>query len=102
MKKTPDAVLENDIAVLGLDPGESQALGLARRIQAGLLVDERRGRKAAGMLQVPHLGTCGLLLRARQAGLITQVRPLLDKLLAEGYFLSAALVQDTLRMVQEP
>jgi len=42
-----DTVLENDIATLGLDLGESQALGLARRIQAGLLVDERRGRRAA-------------------------------------------------------
>jgi predicted nucleic acid-binding protein len=96
-----DALLGDDALVAHLDPGESQAIWLARHMQAVLLMDERRGRKTASLLKIPHIGTCGLLVQAKRAGLIGPVRPLLDRLLAAGYFLAPALVSDTLRLVGE-
>ncbi|MDR0780616.1 MAG: DUF3368 domain-containing protein [Pseudomonadales bacterium] len=84
-----------------MDPGESQAIWLARHLHAVLLIDERRGRKVASALEIPHVGTCGLLVQAKRAGLIEALSPLLDRLLAAEYFLTPALVSDTLRLAGE-
>lgn len=59
-----------------LDRGEAEAIALALEIRADLLlVDERRGRRAAQRLEVPILGTLGLLIEAKAKGLIPAVRP---------------------------
>jgi predicted nucleic acid-binding protein len=96
-----DALLPDDVPISHLDAGEAQAICLARDLQAVLLIDERRGRKVASQLAIAHVGTCGLLIRAKRAGLIAAVSPLLDGLLAAGYFLAPALVNDTLRVAGE-
>jgi predicted nucleic acid-binding protein len=96
-----DVSLPHDLPVSHLDAGEAQAICLARDLQAVLLMDERRGRKTASLLALAHIGTCGLLVSAKRAGLIEAVSPLLDRLLATGYFLSPVLVSDTLRVAGE-
>ena len=85
----------------GLDPGEQSALALALATAATVLIDERRGRACAVAMQLPVLGTLGLLVRARDAGLIERVRPLVDALLASGYFLGQMLVARTLASIGE-
>jgi predicted nucleic acid-binding protein len=97
----PDTLPDDGMLGGNLDPGESQSIWLARDMRAVLLMDERRGRKAASLLEIPHMGTCGLLVQAKRSGLIGQVSPLLDRLLASGYFLAPALVNDTLRVAGE-
>ncbi|MDR0779857.1 MAG: DUF3368 domain-containing protein [Pseudomonadales bacterium] len=96
-----DTLPGDKASVAHLDPGESQAIWLARHMRAVLLMDERRGRKTASLLKIPYIGTCGLLVQAKRAGLIGPVGPLLDGLLAAGYFLAPALVSDTLRVAGE-
>ncbi len=96
-----DVIVADDIRVLGLDPGEAQAIAVARIREAGLLIDELRGRRAASMLAIPHIGTCGLLVQAKRAGHLDQVGPLLGRLAEIGYFLAPALVRDTLRLAGE-
>jgi predicted nucleic acid-binding protein len=96
-----DQVIDTDVATFLLDPGESQAIVLARRTNALLLLDEARGRKAASVLSIPHTGTCGMLVLAKRAGLTDRVRPLLECLLSAGYFLADDLVRDTLRLAGE-
>ena len=85
----------------GLDPGEQSALALALATAATVLIDERRGRACAVAMQLPVLGTLGLLVRARDAGLIERVRPLADALSASGYFLGQMLVARTLASIGE-
>jgi predicted nucleic acid-binding protein len=96
-----DVALPMDLPVSHLDAGEAQAICLARNLHAVLLMDERRGRKVASLLEIAQVGTCGLLVSAKRAGLIEAVSPLLDRLLAAGYFLAPALVSDTLRVAGE-
>ena len=84
-----------------LDAGERSAIALALALQATVLVDERRGRTSAKGLGLHVLGTLGLLVRARDAGMVERVRPLADALLASGYFLSSALVEHTLASIGE-
>lgn len=89
------------LAAARLDEGERSALALALLRQAVVLVDERRGRACASDLGLPILGTLGLLVRARQQGLVGPVRPFVDALQASGYFLATALVDRALASVGE-
>ena len=47
-----------------LDPGEAEALTLARQRGLPLLVDEKKGRTLARMMGIPVLGLVGVLLLA--------------------------------------
>lgn len=86
-----------------LDAGERTALSLAltSASDCDVLIDERRGRLAAERAGLNVLGTLGLLVRARQLGLVGPVRPLAEQLLASGYHLGRPLVDETLASLGE-
>ncbi|WP_418646592.1 DUF3368 domain-containing protein [Thauera butanivorans] len=60
---------------------------------AAVLMDERKGRRIAVELGLPVLGTLGLLIRARESGLLPALKPLIGILQDSGYFLSPSLVE---------
>ena len=86
-----------------LDEGEAEAISLALEVQADLLlVDERRGREAATKLGVPILGLLGVLLAAKDAGLVASLAPLLTRLRTEaGFWLGRELIERALRQAGE-
>lgn len=96
-----DPVLPPEIIDLGLDPGESTALALALEQSSAILLDEERGRRAAGQLAIPVMGICGLLLIAKQKAFISEVMPLLQLIQGNGYFLSEVLLKQIARMAHE-
>ncbi|MFK7923840.1 MAG: DUF3368 domain-containing protein [Bacteroidia bacterium] len=70
-----------------IDLGEAEAIVLAIERKADfLLIDERRGRSVARRYKLDHLGILGILLQAKTLGLISQVKPLLDRLINEARF----------------
>jgi len=85
-----------------LGQGESEAILLASREGALLLIDERRGRRAARAAGVPVLGTGRVLLAAKRKGLLQQVTPVLDELAAAGYRLPDASVHRLRQLAGEP
>lgn len=86
-----------------LDAGEAEALALAIELKAdAILLDESAARAVANELGMQVIGTLGLLLRAKQEGLVNEVAPLLRKLIVEGRFrVSPALVHATLQRAGE-
>jgi len=89
-----------------IDPGEASSMVLARQAQtegdpALLVMDDWRGRNAAQHARLPVLGTAGMLLLARQQGLLAHVKPLLLGLRQNGYFLSQRLIDAALRQAGE-
>ena len=92
LHRTPDPhPQEPPFAVLGL--GESTAIRLALATAVPVLMDDRAGRSVARNLGVAVIGTGGVLVAAKQRGLIDAVAPAIQSLRANGYHLSMALVQ---------
>ncbi|NHN36501.1 DUF3368 domain-containing protein [Pseudomaricurvus alcaniphilus] len=85
-----------------LDLGEAEALALAKDLGAVALVDERRGRKVATKHGITVTGTAAVLVKAKKAGEIAAVKPLLDKLTQAGYRLSPSLTSEILKICGEP
>ncbi len=99
--RVPVAGAEQFAAEHLLDEGEAAALLLARAHACPVLVDERRGRRVASRLDIPIVGTVGLLVAANRAGHVGALAPLFDALAAFGYRLSAELVAHALRRTGE-
>ena len=55
-----------------------------------LVVDDDDARKYAIEQKIPIIGTAGILVLAKQNGFITEVRQLLEQLLARGFYMSRA------------
>ena len=78
-----------------LGAGESAVLSIAVQLRAPLaLIDERRARRIATQVYgLTVKGTAGILVEAKRAGLLPSIRPLLERIVQRGYFLSAHLVE---------
>jgi hypothetical protein len=85
-----------------LDLGESATIILAEELKANrVLIDEKLGRKVAQSRNLPVTGTIGLLLVAKQKGIITEIKPILDQFLQQGKRISSILYQEVLDMAGE-
>ena len=84
-----------------VDPGESEAIALAYEKGLRIIVDDRKAREVAQRIGVPVTGTVGLLLKAKQEGVIANVRPLLDALDANHFRISDDLRAEALKLAGE-
>lgn len=91
------------VAALGLvvDPGESEAIALAFEKGVRIILDDRKAREAAQRLNIAVTGTVGILLKAKEAGLVASIRPLLDALEAHHFRIGALLRAEALRLAEE-
>jgi predicted nucleic acid-binding protein len=85
-----------------LDMGEAEAIALYKENDANyLLIDERKGRKIAEYHNVRIIGTLGLLLLAKQRGLLESVKPCLELLQQSTIRIAPEFYQMTLQRAGE-
>lgn len=85
-----------------LGRGELEAMALYKRLHAdALLLDEQRARKVARLNGIQIIGSQGILLRAKEKGIISELKPLLEKLENSDIRISKRLLQNTLYLAGE-
>jgi len=89
--------------LLRLDTGEASTLRAAIALEPRTLVllDDLQARREAQRLGIMITGTAGIVVEARQAGLIPAARPVLERLSREGFHLGEELVQAILAELGE-
>lgn len=99
--KTPSQPLPSSLR-FHLDKGESEAIALAIELKADyLIIDERKGALVANDLHLQTVGLAGVLIRAKKEGLIEAVKPLLDKIIAQGFYLTERFYKNMLSQINE-
>ncbi len=85
-----------------LGAGESAVMSLALEHPGSWVVlDDKLARQAALHLQLPLLGTAGILLRAKRAGHLDTVGPVLKQLAALGFRLTPETMRNILDLAGE-
>ncbi|MDE0012176.1 MAG: DUF3368 domain-containing protein [Candidatus Poribacteria bacterium] len=86
----------------GLDLGEAAVFALAKEHDAQfVIIDELKARQHAARIGLPFKGTVGILLEAKEAGLIDAIKPLLIGLRDNGMHLSELLINNALQEADE-
>ncbi len=65
------------------------------------VLDDLRARQAAKALGLQVTGTLGILVRAKRAGLLANVSPLIAAMKDLGFYASEAVIRETLASVGE-
>lgn len=87
---------------LALGPGERGVIELALAISKPLvIIDDELARRFARELGLPVTGTLGVLLKAKQEGLLSRVGPILDQLVALHFRVSATTLAAVLKLAGE-
>jgi len=91
------------IELAGLDEGEKQAIGLASQLDSDviLLLDDRAGRRVAARMNISTTGLIGLLLVAKERGVIQSVGILIKELRENGYWLSDEIMKIAIKLAGE-
>jgi predicted nucleic acid-binding protein len=87
---------------LSLHKGEAEAITLYKEKSADLLlIDEKKGRKVAEYYDVKIIGTIGLLLKAKQEGLLHRIKPCIELLQQSTVRITPMLYQRALERAGE-
>jgi predicted nucleic acid-binding protein len=90
------------ILEMDLDKGEASAIALSLELDNSILIiDDLKGRKIAEKLNMRYSGTFGLILKARQSGIIESVKPILDKIKKTNFRFSNKLFELILEQAGE-
>jgi predicted nucleic acid-binding protein len=84
-----------------VDAGEAELIALGTELDGHVVLDDAAARTEARDLGLTVVGTVGIILRAKQTGHISAVRPLLDALRGTGFWMSDELYRHALRRAGE-
>ena len=85
-----------------LDLGEAETIVLAKEINADwILMDEKKGRRKLTQLGLAKIGTIGLLVKAKEIGLLAEIKPEIKALSETSFNLSESVINTVLRQANE-
>ncbi|MBK9488243.1 MAG: DUF3368 domain-containing protein [Haliscomenobacter sp.] len=88
---------ENRLAITQLetqlDKGEAEAIALAMELQPDfLIIDELKGRTIAEEMGIKIVGLLGTLLKAKELGYISELKPKLEQLVNQGLGINLSFI----------
>lgn len=85
-----------------LDAGEAAAIALSIELKVSLLlIDERLGTKVAKEKGLQTIGLLGILVQAKRRNVIEEVKPVIEALKANGFWITNRLQMHILDLVGE-
>lgn len=88
--------------ITDLGSGEAELIGLGRQHPGSrLILDDTLGRRIASLNKLTVTGTVGVVIKAKQEGLVSAVRPVVLALRQSGLWLGDDLIQEVLRQAGE-
>ncbi|MBD5458763.1 MAG: DUF3368 domain-containing protein [Lachnospiraceae bacterium] len=85
-----------------LHEGEVEVMILAQEQKADLvIIDDNAAKKAAKYLGLTVTGTLGVLLKAKQRGIVGEVYPLLFEIKQNGFYIDSAVEAMVLKQAEE-
>ena len=85
-----------------LHAGEIEVMILAKEISADLLIiDDNAAKKTAKFLDFAVTGTSGVFVRAKIEGHIESIKPAVNDLLQDGFYISNQIVDMALKAAEE-
>lgn len=85
-----------------MDLGEIETIVLASEMNADwVLMDEKKGRRKLSQLNIPKIGTLGILLKAKELELVPALKPEIEELQKSGFSISPLLVEEILEAAGE-
>ena len=94
--------LAKEYLLTEIDDGEAEIIILAEELKAGtIIMDDKLGKRVAKLRDIKVVGTLRILVAAKKKGLITEVKPLIEKLKENGFWLSNNVYKAILREAKE-
>lgn len=85
-----------------MDLGEVETIILASEMNADwVLMDEKKGRRKLTQLNIPKIGTLGILLKAKELKLIKSLKIEIENLQKTGFSISQPIIDQMLELAGE-
>ena len=85
-----------------VDKGEASVIALAEELPDCILIlDDDKARKLAKALDLKFTGTLGILVRAKALGIISAIKPFIEKIRATNFHANEPLLARVLNSVGE-
>lgn len=96
------SMIHPSVAAWDLGQGESEVLTIAlRKPETKVVLDDLQARKCANLFSIPLMGSLGLILSAKQKGLLPLARPGIERLLATGLYIDPGMITRILTVIGE-
>jgi predicted nucleic acid-binding protein len=93
---------KQELLEMQIDRGEASAIALALECENPfLIIDDFKARKVAHNLKLNHTGTIGVIVAAKQRGIINSIKPILKKIKETNFRISADLELQALLQAKE-
>lgn len=97
-----DSNLDRRMYRAKLHDGEVEVMLLAQEIGAdAVIIDDSAARKTAEYLNLPLTGTLGVMIKAKQRGLLEAVMPVVQQMEQNGVYFSRELKEKIRKLSQE-
>lgn len=88
--------------VTSLHKGEVEVMILAKEIEADLcIIDDLLARRYAKYYNLNITGTIGAILKSKEQGIISEVRPIMDELIDSGIYIDPKLYNRVIEIACE-
>ena len=85
-----------------VDLGEASAIALAKEMDEPLLLlDDLKARKLVKKLNLNFTGSLGVINKAKQIGVIDEIKPILNKILSTDFRISKQIIHELLSLNNE-